>query len=137
MNYFIYILFILYILNFLNKIYLGDNGAYLIGLIFSICLIDFYNDNHTSISPFFIVLLLWYPAFENLFSILRKINFKGYAFQIALKFWLWKKNFRIIEFPITFTDRTSGDSKMNTSIINEAIFGIIGMKWRSVFKKPA
>ena len=39
--------------------------------------IDFYNDNHTSVSPFFIVLLLWYPAFENLFSILRKINFKS------------------------------------------------------------
>ena len=63
------------------------------------------------------------------------IRFKGYAFQIALKFWLWKKNFRIVEFPITFTDRTAGDSKMNTSIINEAIFGIIGMKWRSIFKK--
>ena len=77
LNYFIYVLFILYVLNFFNKIYLGDNGAYLIGLIFSICLIDFYNDNHTSVSPFFIVLLLWYPAFENLFSILRKINFKS------------------------------------------------------------
>ena len=63
------------------------------------------------------------------------IRFKGYAFQIALKFWLWKKDFRIVEFPITFTDRTAGDSKMNTSIINEAIFGIIGMKWRSLFKK--
>jgi dolichol-phosphate mannosyltransferase len=48
---------------------------------------------------------------------------------------LWKKDFRIVEFPITFTDRTAGDSKMNTSIINEAIFGIIGMKWRSLFKK--
>jgi dolichol-phosphate mannosyltransferase len=63
------------------------------------------------------------------------IRFKGYAFQIALKFWLWKKDFRIVEFPITFTDRTAGDSKMNTSIINEAIFGIISMKWRSLFKK--
>lgn len=63
------------------------------------------------------------------------IEFKGYAFQIALKFWLWKKNFQIVEFPITFTDRIAGDSKMNTSIVNEAIFGIICMKWRSVFKK--
>ncbi len=77
LNYLIYVLFILYILNFFNKIYLGDNGAYLVGLIFSICLIDFYNDNYTKVSPFFIVLLLWYPAFENLFSILRKINFRS------------------------------------------------------------
>ncbi len=77
LNYLIYVLCILYILNFFNKIYLGDNGAYLIGLIFSIFLIDFYNDNYTKVSPFFIVLLLWYPAFENLFSILRKINFRS------------------------------------------------------------
>lgn len=63
------------------------------------------------------------------------IRFKGYAFQIALKFWAWKKNFRIVEFPIIFTDRKAGDSKMNTSIISEAIFGIVVMKWRSLFKK--
>jgi dolichol-phosphate mannosyltransferase len=63
------------------------------------------------------------------------IRFKGYAFQVAIKFWLWKKNFRIVEFPIIFTDRTAGNSKMNTSIINEAVFGIISMKWRSVFNK--
>lgn len=63
------------------------------------------------------------------------IRFKGYAFQVAIKFWLWKKNFRIVEFPIIFTDRIAGNSKMNTSIINEAVFGIIGMKWRSVFNK--
>lgn len=66
---------------------------------------------------------------------LQDIRFKGYAFQIALKFWAWKKGFRIAEFPIIFTDRTRGDSKMNTSIISEAIFGIIAMKWRSIFKK--
>jgi len=66
---------------------------------------------------------------------LEDIRFRGYAFQIALKFWAWKKGFRIAEFPIIFTDRTRGDSKMNTSIISEAIFGIIAMKWRSLFKK--
>ena len=65
---------------------------------------------------------------------LEDIRFKGYAFQIALKFWAWKKGFRIYEFPIIFTDRIKGDSKMNSSIINEAIFGIIGMKWRSIIK---
>ena len=76
LEYLIFVLLIIYILNFFNKIYLGDNGAYLIGLIFSICLIDFYNDNYTKVSPFFIVLLLWYPAFENLFTILRRLKDK-------------------------------------------------------------
>ena len=66
---------------------------------------------------------------------LEDIRFKGYAFQIALKFWAWKKGFRIAEFPIIFTDRVQGDSKMNNSIISEAIFGILAMKWRSMFKK--
>lgn len=65
---------------------------------------------------------------------LEDIRFKGYAFQIALKFWAWKKGFRIAEFPIIFTDRTKGDSKMNSSIISEAVFGIVAMKWRSIFK---
>ena len=66
---------------------------------------------------------------------LNAIRFKGYAFQIALKFWAWKKDFRILEFPIIFTDRTKGESKMNGSIIKEAVFGIISMKWRSLMKK--
>ena len=66
---------------------------------------------------------------------LEAIRFKGYAFQIALKFWAWKKDFRILEFPIIFTDRTKGESKMNRSIIKEAVFGIISMKWRSLMKK--
>ncbi|CAI8164531.1 MAG: Undecaprenyl-phosphate mannosyltransferase [Bacteroidota bacterium] len=63
---------------------------------------------------------------------LEDIRFKGYAFQIALKFWAWKKGFRIAEFPIIFTDRKKGDSKMNSSIISEAVFGILAMKWRSI-----
>lgn len=68
---------------------------------------------------------------------LEAIQFKGYAFQIALKFWAWKKGFHIEEFPIIFTDRTKGESKMNGSIIKEAIFGIISMKWRSLFNKKS
>ncbi len=67
-------LLILYFLNLFNKLYLGDSGSYLLGFLFSIELINFYLQN--IISPFFIITLLWYPAFENLFSILRKINFK-------------------------------------------------------------
>lgn len=71
---FLYILSLLifiFLLNIFNKIYLGDSGAYLLGFTFSVFLIDIYNLNQT-ISPFFIILLLWYPCYENLFSILRK-----------------------------------------------------------------
>ena len=67
-------LIILYCLNLFNKLYLGDSGSYLLGFIFSVELINFYLQN--LVSPFFIILLLWYPSFENLFSILRKTNFK-------------------------------------------------------------
>lgn len=66
---------ILLVFNFLNKIYLGDNGALLIGSFFGIILIEFYLENILKISSFFIVLILWYPAFENLFSIIRKFYF--------------------------------------------------------------
>tara|TARA_B100000787_G_scaffold98040_1_gene72313 strand:+ start:1198 stop:2238 length:1041 start_codon:yes stop_codon:yes gene_type:complete len=65
------ILFIFYIFNFFGKCLLGDGGSYLISVIFSIFVINFVNDN-VEISPYFIVLLLWYPAFENLFSIIRR-----------------------------------------------------------------
>ena len=68
-------LIILYIFNLFNKLYLGDSGAYLLGFLFSLELINFYLQNN-NVSPFFIILLLWYPAFENLFSILRKANLK-------------------------------------------------------------
>ena len=67
------ILFALFILNFFNKLYLGDSGSYLLGLLFSLYLIDTYQIN-SEISPFFIICLLWYPAFENLFSIFRKMQ---------------------------------------------------------------
>jgi len=60
---------------------------------------------------------------------LDKIQFIGYAFQIELKFKVWKSNFKIIEVPITFTDRIRGKSKMNGSIISEAIFGVLKMKF--------
>lgn len=71
---FIPVLLALLILNFFNKLYLGDGGAYFLGLLFALCLINTYQINN-NISPYFIVCLLWYPAFENLFSILRKKNF--------------------------------------------------------------
>ncbi len=68
-----YLLFILIIFNFLNKFYLGDSGAYLLGMLIGFILIKIHNFNPI-ISPFFVVLLLWYPCFENLFSILRKFK---------------------------------------------------------------
>ena len=65
------VLIALFILNFFNKLYLGDGGSYFLGLLFALCLINTYQVNN-NISPYFIACLLWYPAFENLFSILRK-----------------------------------------------------------------
>jgi UDP-N-acetylmuramyl pentapeptide phosphotransferase/UDP-N-acetylglucosamine-1-phosphate transferase len=67
---FVLILFV-FLLNLTNQLYLGDSGSYLLGFSFSIFLISIYEFNQ-HISPFFIVLLLWYPSYENLFSIIRK-----------------------------------------------------------------
>jgi len=65
---------------------------------------------------------------------LDKIKFKGYAFQIEMKFTAWKFGFNIVEVPIIFTDRQEGSSKMSGGIFNEAVWGVIRMKWRSFFK---
>lgn len=64
-------LLVLLFFNLLNRLYLGDNGSYLLGFFYSLILVKFYINNF-SISPFFVILLLWYPGFENLFSILRR-----------------------------------------------------------------
>ena len=71
-------LLIILSLNFLNKITSGDSGAYLISFFWGINLISISSNNYF-ISPFFVVLLLWYPAFENLFSIIRKLILKKSA----------------------------------------------------------
>jgi len=65
---------------------------------------------------------------------LDKIMFVGYAFQIEMKFKLWKLGYNFKEIPITFKNRTQGESKMNSSIISEAIFGVIIIKFKSLFK---
>ena len=65
---------------------------------------------------------------------LEKIRFKGYAFQIEMKFTAWKYGFKIIEVPIIFTDRKEGASKMSGGIVYEAIFGVIKMKFNSFFR---
>jgi dolichol-phosphate mannosyltransferase len=64
---------------------------------------------------------------------LDKIRFIGYAFQIEMKFAAKTLGFRLKEVPIVFTDRIAGVSKMNKSIISEAIFGVIKMKWNSFY----
>ena len=66
---------------------------------------------------------------------INKIKFNGYAFQIEMKFKLWKKKFKLMEHQIIFVNRKHGKSKMNKSIIFEAIFGVINLKLNSIFKK--
>ena len=59
-----------------------------------------------------------------------KIKSLGYAFQIEMKYAAWKKKFNIVEVPITFIDRQLGASKMSSNIFNEAILGVIRMKFK-------
>lgn len=65
---------------------------------------------------------------------LNAIYFVGYAFQIEMKFAAWKLGFRIQEVPITFKDRTFGNSKMNKGIIKEGIWGVLKLRWNGTFK---
>ena len=74
-NYLVILAYLL-VFNYINKLYLGDSGSYFLGLASGILLITIYNSIE-NISPFFIVLLLWYPCFENLFSIIRKYKFNS------------------------------------------------------------
>ena len=64
---------IMWIANIFRKGFLGDSGSYLIGSIFGVLMIKFHQ-NYSNISPYYIILLLWYPCFENLFSIIRKFG---------------------------------------------------------------
>ena len=66
---------------------------------------------------------------------LDSIRFKGYAFQIEMKFTAYKYAFRIKEVPVIFINRELGTSKMNSSIFGEAVFGVIRLKWDSLWKK--
>jgi dolichol-phosphate mannosyltransferase len=60
---------------------------------------------------------------------LDKIKFVGYAFQIEMKFKAWKHKFNLKEVSVVFTDRTLGESKMSGSIVYEALFGVIKMRF--------
>lgn len=63
---------------------------------------------------------------------LDKIKFIGYAFQIEMKFKAWKHNFIIKEVSVIFTDRTKGESKMSGSIVYEALFGVLKMRFKGL-----
>ena len=65
---------------------------------------------------------------------LDKIKFVGYAFQIEMKFKAWKHKFNIKEVSVIFTDRTLGESKMNGSIIYEALFGVLKLRLKGLPK---
>jgi len=67
-------------------------------------------------------------------KVLEKINFdaitfKGYAFQICMKYAAVRHGFKVVEVPITFIDREFGTSKMSSSIFKEAVFGVWKMRW--------
>ncbi len=66
---------------------------------------------------------------------LDRIKFIGYAFQIEMKYRAFAKDFRIVEVPIIFTDRTKGVSKMSNSIIKEAVFGVISLRMQHFFNR--
>jgi len=66
---------------------------------------------------------------------LDKIHFKGYAFQIEMKFTAYKMGFRLKEIPIIFVNRVEGVSKMSGGIFEEALFGVVRLKIDSLFKK--
>ena len=66
---------------------------------------------------------------------LDKIQFKGYAFQIEMKFKAFSRKFKIVEVPIIFINRRLGTSKMNSGIFGEAMFGVIKLKFQQLFSK--
>ncbi len=66
---------------------------------------------------------------------LNQIRFKGYAFQIEMKYTAHKCGFKIKEVPVIFINRELGTSKMDSSIFGEAIFGVIRLRWDGWFKK--
>ena len=66
---------------------------------------------------------------------LDKIRFKGYGFQIEMKFTAWKIGFRIKEVPVVFVNRREGVSKMSGGIFSEAFFGVMRLRWDGWFRK--
>ncbi len=66
---------------------------------------------------------------------LDSIKFRGYAFQIEMKYTAYKLGYTIKEIPIIFTDRTAGESKMSGGIIREALFGVVRLRFKKIAPK--
>ena len=66
---------------------------------------------------------------------LEKIRFKGYAFQIEMKYTAYKMGFRLKEVPVIFVNRREGVSKMSGGIFGEAFFGVMRLRWDGWFRK--
>ncbi|MEN2433936.1 polyprenol monophosphomannose synthase [Weeksellaceae bacterium A-14] len=66
---------------------------------------------------------------------LDKVKLKGYGFQVEMKYRVFRKKLKIVEVPITFTNRILGESKMNGGIIGEAVFGILNLRWKALIGK--
>ncbi len=66
---------------------------------------------------------------------LDKIRFKGYAFQVEMKYTAFMCGFNVVEVPVIFVNRELGTSKMSGGIFGEAFFGVIQLKWNSWFRK--
>ena len=64
-----------------------------------------------------------------------RVRSNGYSFQIEMSYRAWKKNFRLVEVPIIFTDRVEGQSKMNKRIVREAIWMVWWLRFSSLFGK--
>jgi len=63
---------------------------------------------------------------------LSAVRSNGYAFQIEMTFRAWRKKFRMKEIPITFVDRTEGQSKMNKAIVREAVWVVPRLRWMAI-----
>ncbi|MCF0219917.1 MAG: polyprenol monophosphomannose synthase [Muribaculaceae bacterium] len=66
---------------------------------------------------------------------LTDIRFKGYAFQIEMKYTAVQLGFKVVEVPIVFVNRQLGESKMSGGIFSEGLFGVMRLKWDSIFNK--
>ncbi len=63
---------------------------------------------------------------------LADVRSNGYAFQIEMTFRAWRRQFRIVEIPITFVDRSEGESKMSKRIVREAVWMVWRLRWWSL-----
>ena len=66
---------------------------------------------------------------------LDRVHFKGYAFQVEMKFTAYKCGFKLVEVPIIFINRALGVSNMKSSIFGVALLGVLQLKWWSFFRK--